>query len=160
MEIGNDNVVQFHYTLTNDQGEQLETSRDGDPMAYLHGHRNLIPGLEKAMAGKQMGDSFSVTVAPEEGYGQRREGMEQRVPVKHLMGAKRWRKGMTGRIKTDQGERQFTVVKVGKFMADVDFNHPLAGLTLTFAVDVIDVRDATSGEIAHGHAHGVGGHQH
>ena len=160
MEITKDCVVQFHYTLKNDQGETLETSSGGDPMAYLHGHNNIIKGLESAMEGHRAGDQFTVTVAPEDGYGERREGMEQRVPVKHMMGARRWKKGMAGWIKTDQGERQFTVLKVGKFMANVDFNHPLAGQTLTFDVDVVDVREATQEEISHRHAHGVGGHHH
>jgi FKBP-type peptidyl-prolyl cis-trans isomerase SlyD len=160
MEISKDCVIQFHYTLKDDQGTTLESSFDGDPMAYLHGHNNIIKGLENAMAGHGKGDSFSVTVAPEDGYGERREGMEQRIPLKHMQGAKRWKKGMTGRVQTDQGERQFTVIKVGKFMADVDFNHPLAGKSLTFDVDVVDVRAATEEEIAHGHAHGVGGHHH
>ncbi len=160
MEITKDCVAQFHYTLIDDQGDTLESSRDGEPMAYLHGHNNIIKGLETALEGKQKGDSFSVTVAPEDAYGERRDGMEQRVPVKHMMGAKRWKKGMAGWIKTDQGQRQFTVVKVGKFMADVDFNHPLAGKTLTFDVEVMDVREATAEEISHRHAHGVGGHHH
>ncbi|MDX1692936.1 MAG: peptidylprolyl isomerase [Ketobacteraceae bacterium] len=160
MEITKDCVVQFHYTLKDDQGETLESSRDGDPMAYLHGHSNIIKGLESAMEGHRQGDRFTVTVAPEDAYGARRDGMEQRVPVKHMMGAKRWKKGMTGWIKTDQGQRQFTVVKVGKFMAEVDFNHPLAGKNLTFEVEVVDIREATAEEIAHRHAHGVGGHHH
>lgn len=160
MEISKDCVVQFHYTLKDDQGATLESSFDGDPVAYLHGHNNMIKGLENAMAGHGKGDSFSVTVAPEDGYGEQRDGMEQRVPLKHMQGAKRWKKGMSGWVKTDQGERQFTVVKVGKFMADVDFNHPLAGKNLTFDVEVVDVRAATEEEIAHGHAHGVGGHHH
>ena len=160
MEIKKDTVAQFHYTLADDQGKTLESSRDGEPMAYLHGHSNIIKGLETALEGKQPGDSFSVTVAPADAYGERRDGMEQRVPVKHMLGAKRWKKGMAGWINTDQGQRQFTVVKVGKFMADVDFNHPLAGKTLTFDVEVVDVREASEEEIAHRHAHGVGGHHH
>lgn len=160
MEISKDCVVQFHYTLKDDQGETLESSRDGDPMAYLHGHGNLIKGLEAAMEGKQVGNSFPVTVAPQDGYGELQQGMEQRISVKHMMGAQRWKKGMTGWVSTDKGQRQFTVIKVGKFMADVDFNHPLAGKTLVFDVEVVDVRSATSEEIAHGHAHGVGGHHH
>ena len=160
MEIGKDCVVQFHYTLKDDLGETLESSHGGDPMAYLHGHSNIIKGLESAMEGKQQGDSFTVTVPPEEGYGHPKPGMEQRISVKHMMGAKRWKKGMSGWVNTDKGQRQFTVLKVGKFMADVDFNHPLAGKTLVFDVEVQDVREASSEEVAHGHAHGVGGHHH
>ncbi|MCG8317777.1 MAG: peptidylprolyl isomerase [Pseudomonadales bacterium] len=160
MEISKDKVIQFHYTLKDDQGVELETSKAGDPMAYLHGHNNIIKGLESAMEGKQSGESFSVTVEPKDGYGEVKDGMMQRVPVKHMLGHKRWKKGMAGWVKTDHGERQFTVVKVGKFMADVDFNHPLAGKKLSFDVDVLDIREASEEEVAHGHAHGIGGHHH
>lgn len=160
MQITKNTVVQFHYTLKDDEGALLESSNDGDPMAFLCGHNNIIQGLEAAMEGKQKGDNFSVTLEPKDAYGDRKDGMTQRVPVKHMMGQKRWKKGMAGWIKTDKGERQFTVVKLGKFMADVDFNHPLAGKVLTFDVDVVDVREATEEEISHRHAHGVGGHHH
>ena len=88
MKITDSTVVQFHYTLTNQAGEQVESSRDGDPVAYLHGHKNMIVGVEKALADKEQGDSFSVTVTPEEGYGERQEDAVQRVPTKHLQGAK------------------------------------------------------------------------
>ncbi|RFA27345.1 peptidylprolyl isomerase [Alkalilimnicola ehrlichii] len=160
MEIAKDCVVQFHYSLKNSNGVELETSHGGSPMAYLHGHNNVIPGLEEAMAGRNAGDTFSVTVPPEKGYGEFREGMLQRVPVKHLQGAKRWRPGMVAQVSTDKGPRAVRVVKVGRFMAEVDFNHPLAGQELTFDVEVVAVRAARSDEIAHGHAHGEGGHQH
>ncbi|PIE41017.1 MAG: peptidylprolyl isomerase [Gammaproteobacteria bacterium] len=160
MEITKNTVVQFHYTLKDDQGMLLESSKNGDPMAFLCGHNNIIKGLEAAMEGKQQGDSFSVTVEPKDAYGDRKEGQTQRIPVKHMMGQKRWKKGMAGWVKTDKGDRQFTVIKLGKFMADVDFNHPLAGKVLTFDVDIVDVREATEEEIAHRHAHGVGGHHH
>lgn len=160
MEISKDTVIQFHYTLSDGEGAQLESSKGGDPMAYLHGHNNIIKGLEAAMEGKQAGESFSVTVEPKDGYGDKKEGLTQRIPVKHMMGQKRWKKGMAGWVKTEQGDRQFTVVKLGKFMADVDFNHPLAGKTLTFDVEIVDVRAATEEEVSHGHAHGVGGHHH
>lgn len=160
MNITKDKVVQFHYTLTDERGAELESSKNGDPMAYLHGHNNIIKGLEIAMEGKQTGENFTVTVEPKDGYGEIKDGMVQRIPVKHMLGQKRWKKGMAGWVKTEQGERQFTVVKVGKFMADVDFNHPLAGKNLTFDVDVLDIRDASEEEVAHGHAHGIGGHHH
>jgi FKBP-type peptidyl-prolyl cis-trans isomerase SlyD len=112
------------------------------------------------MEGKVAGDIFSVTVPPEEAYGMRQEGAAQRVPIKHLQGARKWRPGMIAHVQTDQGMKQVQVVKVGRFMADVDTNHPLAGKTLTFDIEVVDVREATAEEIAHGHAHGVGGHHH
>ncbi|QOL24742.1 peptidylprolyl isomerase [Thalassotalea sp. LPB0316] len=160
MNITKDNVVQFHYTLRDEQGEELESSLSGDPIAYLHGHKNMIVGVENALEGKQAGDEFSVTVSPEDGYGERQDDAIQRVPVKHLQGAKVWKPGMVATVHTEQGQRQVTVVKAGRFMVTVDLNHPLAGKTLTFDVKVVDVREASQEEIEHGHAHGVGGHQH
>ena len=160
MNITKDSVVQFHYTLTDEQGTQVESSFNSDPIAYLHGHKNMIVGVEKALEGKAAGDEFSVTVTPEEGYGERQEDAIQRVPVKHLQGAKVWKPGMIAKVNTEQGERQLTVVKAGRFMVTVDLNHPLSGKTLTFDIKVEDVREATQEEIEHGHAHGVGGHQH
>jgi len=160
MSVTKDTVVQFHYNLTDVEGTVEETTRGGTPMAYLHGHDNMITGLEKAMDGKEAGDTFSVTLEPKDAYGEFLPDCEQRIPVKHLQGAKKWRKGMVGTVQTEQGLRQVTVVKVGKFMVTVDNNHPLAGKTLTFDIEIMDLREATAEEIAHGHAHGVGGHQH
>lgn len=160
MNIAPDHVVQFHYTLKDASGSEIESSRDGEPMAYLHGHRNIIPGLEEALLGKAAGDRFSVTVPPEKGYGLRREGALQRVPLKHLQGARHWKPGMLAVVHTDQGMRQVQVVKVGRFNADVDVNHPMAGQTLTFDIEVVSVRPATAEELSHGHAHGAGGHHH
>lgn len=160
MQIGNQHVVRFHYNLKDDAGEVIESSRDKQPMTYLHGYNAIIPGLEKALEGKTQGDTFSVTVPPEEAYGPRRENAVQRVPIKHLQGAKKWKPGMIARVRTEQGHLQVQVVKVGKFMADVDINHPLAGKALTFDVEVVEVRQATPEEIDHGHVHGEGGHHH
>lgn len=160
MKIEKDKVVQFKYQLSDTADKVLETSDDKVPMAYLHGHNNLLKGLEAAMEGKAVGDSFSVELAPEDAYGVRKENAEQRIPAKHLMGAKKWKKGMVGVVHTEQGRKQVTVVKVGKFMVTVDFNHPFAGKNLKFDVEVMDIRDATHEEIAHGHAHGPGGHHH
>lgn len=160
MKIANNHVVQFHYTLKDESGAELESSRDGSAMAYLHGHGNIIPGLEEAMAGRGEGESFSVTVPPEKAYGPVREGGTQRIPLKHLQGAKTWRPGMVAVVQTDQGQRQVRIVKVGRFNADVDTNHPLAGKALTFEVEVVSIREANAEELAHGHAHGDGGHQH
>ncbi|KZM43000.1 peptidylprolyl isomerase [Marinomonas sp. SBI22] len=159
MSIKDNTVVQFHYTLR--EGDALiETSAGNDPLAYLHGHSNIIPGLQAAMEGKAAGDEFEVTVAAADAYGERKEDHQQQVPIKHLQGAKRWKVGMTAIVQTDKGQRQVTVVKAGLKHATVDLNHPLAGKDLTFSVEVVDVRDATEDEIAHGHAHGVGGHHH
>lgn len=160
MKISNDCVASFHYTLKNVAGETVESSRGGEPMSYLQGRGNIIAGLEEAMLGRSAGDTFSVTVHPEKGYGARREDWARRIPVKHLQGAKRWRPGMTALVETAQGPRQVTVMKVGRFMADVDLNHPMAGETLTFDIEIVAVREATKEELAHGHAHGAGGHHH
>jgi len=156
MTIAKDKVVSFHYTLS-EAGEQIETSTQGEPLEYLHGHEGMLPGLEKAMEGKQAGDSFDVTLTPEEGYGPRYEDRIQRIPLKHLQGAKVWKPGMTAIVESNQGRHQVTVVKVGRFNADCDLNHPFAGKTLTFAVNIIDVRDATEQELSHGHVHSAGG---
>lgn len=160
MEIANNAVVLFHYTLRNAEGEELESSRDGEPSAYLHGAGNIIPGLESAMLGKHAGESFSATVAPEQAYGLPQPGRVQRVPVKHLIFKGKLRPGMPVQINTERGRMPATVVKAGKFSADVDTNHPLAGQTLTFDIEILDVREATADERAHGHAHGPGGHHH
>lgn len=160
MQIKKDTVVQFHYTINDKSGEQVDTSTTGDPMAYLHGHNNMIVGVENALDGKAAGDKFSVTVEPKDGYGERQEDAIQRIPVKHLQGAKVWKPGMVAVVHTEQGARQVTVIKPGRFMVTCDLNPPLAGKTLDFDIEVVDVREATEEEIAHGHAHGVGGHQH
>jgi len=161
MQIEKDKVVSITYQLRDAAGEQLEDTEDGIPLAYLHGHNNLLPALEKALEGKTTGDKLELTLSPEEAYGEVRENAVQRVPIKHLLGnTKRLKAGMVVRVNTEQGQVTGTAVKVGKFMVDVDLNHPFAGKTLIFSVEVVKVRDATESEIAHGHAHGDGGHHH
>jgi FKBP-type peptidyl-prolyl cis-trans isomerase SlyD len=161
MNIDNKKVVSFHYTLKNDQGEEIESSREREnPMVYLHGAGNIIPGLEKAMQGKAAGDQFEVTVGPAEAYGERNENAVQRVPAKHFGEGRRLKPGQLVVLNTQQGPRQVTVLKVGRFNVDVDSNHPLAGQSLTFNVEVTDVRDATEEEASHGHVHGPGGVEH
>lgn len=160
MTISKDKVVQFHYAIRDLEGKELESSFDSHPALYLHGHTNMMPGVEQALEGKDKGDEVTVELAPDVTFGEREEGATQRIPVKHLMGAKKWQPGMTAVVNTDQGQRQVTVMKMGKFMATVDLNHPFAGHTLVFELKVVDVRDATPEELEHGHAHGVGGHQH
>lgn len=164
MKITDKTVVQFHYTLKDESGKELESSLKSDPLAYLHGYKNMLVGVENALADKEAGDKFSVTLQPEDAYGERQEDMVQRVPVKHLQGLPsknaKWKPGMTAVVETEQGQRQVTVVKAGRFMITVDINPPLAGKVLTFDLEVVDVREATAEEIEHGHAHGVGGHHH
>lgn len=160
MKIADNSVVQFHYVLKDEAGSEIETSQGNDPMVYLHGHKNTLVGIENSLVGKEVGDKFSVTLQPEDAYGERQENMIQRVPAKHLHGSSKWEAGMTAIVETAQGQRQVTVVKAGKFMITIDINPPLAGKVLTFELDVVDIREATAEEIEHGHAHGVGGHQH
>ncbi|TLU61622.1 peptidylprolyl isomerase [Thalassotalea litorea] len=160
MKVAKDTVVQFHYLLKNSDGTTLEDSSGGDPMALLVGHNSMIKGVEDALVDKQQGDKFSVTVTPENGYGEYLEEAIQRIPAKHLQGASSWKPGMVGVVNTEQGQRQVTVMKVGKFMVTVDTNHPLAGQTLEFDIEIVSVREAQAEEVSHGHAHGVGGHQH
>jgi FKBP-type peptidyl-prolyl cis-trans isomerase SlyD len=160
MNIEDKKVVTFHYTLCDEHGEQLESSREGEPMTYLHGTGNIIPGLEKALAGKVAGDTFEVNVEPAEAYGERNEKGVQRIPAKHFKQAGRLKPGQVVVLQTRQGPRQLMVVKVGRFNVDVDTNHPMAGMSLTFDVEVTDVRDATDEEVSHGHVHGPGGIDH
>ena len=153
-------VVSFHYTLTGETGEQLESSHEGEPLSYLHGAGNIIAGLENAMSGKQVGDRFEVTLPPAEAYGERSEDRLQRIPAKHFKNVSAIKPGQMLVLETRQGPVQVRVVKIGRFNIDVDANHPLAGRTLTFEVEVTDVRDATEEEISHGHVHGPGGVDH
>jgi FKBP-type peptidyl-prolyl cis-trans isomerase SlyD len=153
-------VVTFHYTLKNADGEQMESSRDREPMSYLHGANNIIRGLEKAMEGHEAGDEFSVTVEPEEAYGIRNEKNVQRIPMKRLKGIGKVSVGQVLNLQTNKGQVQVTVIKVGRFNIDVDGNHPLAGQQLTFDVEITGIRDASEEEIKHRHVHGPGGHQH
>ena len=160
MNIEDKKVVSFHYTLRDEHGEQLESSREGDPMTYLHGAGNIIPGLEKALVGKVAGDQFEASVEPAEAYGERDENGVQRISAKHFKQAGRLEPGQVVAFQTKQGPRRVTVVKVGRFNVDIDTNHPMAGLSLTFDVEVTDVRDATAEEVTHGHVHGPGGIDH
>lgn len=160
MKIADKHVVLFHYQLTDADGAVLESSEGQEPMAYLHGAKGILPGIADAMVDKVKGDKFDVTLAPKDAYGEVQADAQQRMPVKHLQGSKKWKKGMTAAVETEKGQRRVTIVKMGKFMATVDTNHPWAGKTLTFAIEVVDVREASAEEVAHGHAHGVGGHQH
>lgn len=165
--ISKDKVVSFHYRLAEvledgSHSDWMEESHGGQPLLYLHGHRNVVAGLEQALAGKAVGDAVECTLQPEDAYGPRQPDAVQRVPIKHLqiMGNGKVKAGALAVVHTNQGRRNVTVVKAGKFNADVDFNHPLAGRILYYEVEVVDIREATAEELAHGHVHGVGGHHH
>jgi FKBP-type peptidyl-prolyl cis-trans isomerase SlyD len=159
MKIEDNRVVRFHYTVSEAGQGQIESSRELEPVSALIGHGNLIAGLEDAMKEREAGDRFEVTLAPEQAYGHRNEAMVQRVPRKHFKNAK-LAPGMQVTLPTDQGPRAMTIKKVGISVVDVDLNHPMAGKTLAFDVEILDVREASAEEIAHKHVHGDGGHQH
>ena len=159
MKIEKNHVVRFHYTVRDADGTELESSREREPLAFLYGHGGIIPGLEGAFEGKSAGDTFEQTVSPEQAYGERKEGLTQRIPKKHF-GKTRLAPGLPVVLQTNQGPRMVVVQKVGMSVVDVDLNHPMAGKTLGFAVEIVDVREASEEEIAHGHAHGAGGHAH
>lgn len=158
MEITADRVVTIHYTLKDDAGAVLDSSAGGEPLAYIQGHGNLVPGLETALEGKQDGQTLAVSLAPADGYGVRDEALVRRVPKRTLQGSGEIKKGMQFQARTDDGMRLFTVTAVVGDMITLDGNHPLADQTLHFNVDVVNVREATGEELEHGHVHGAGGH--
>lgn len=160
MQAEKDKVVSFHYQLSEDSGAEVESSHGREPMAFLFGHGNIIPGLEQAMAGRVAGDKFDAVVAAKDAYGERREDFVQRVPKKYFRDAEHLRPGMHTVLNTKDGHRSVTVLKVGSSVVDVDLNHPMAGKTLRFGVEITDIRDATAEELEHGHVHGAGGHHH
>jgi len=156
-------VVSFHYTVRADGGaEPVDSSRErGEPLTILVGHGNIIPGLEKALLGHAVGDRFEVSVPPAEAYGERRANFTQRVPKKYFQDPERLQPGMSTMLNTrEAGPRMVVVHKIGSSVIDVDLNHPLAGKTLSFEIEITAIRDASEEEIAHRHAHGAGGHEH
>lgn len=160
MTVEPDRVVRFHYTLLDEQGRTMESSRAGEPLAVLQGHGNVIAGVDDALQGRAVGERFSVAVPPGKGYGERLEGRTQRVPKKHISSAKHLKPGDEVVIATREGHRSVTVLKVGHSVVDVDLNHPLAGRTLSLDIEIVEVRNAQPEELAHGHVHGPGGHGH
>ena len=160
MSIEKDKVVYFHYTLSDEGNQVVESSKDSHPMTFLFGNGNILPALETEFEGKNEGEQFQVTLPPEKAYGLRNEEATQRIPIKQLATKTKLKKGMAVKVNTEKGMRDVTIIKVGRFNVDVDTNHPLAGLTLTFDISIEQVRDAEDEELAHGHVHGVGGHHH
>jgi len=160
MVVEKDKVVLFHYTLSTVDGDFSESSDPQEPVAFLVGHRNILPALEAALLGKSAGDRLSTTLAAKDAYGERIADAIQRIPIKHLVGNPKLAPGKTVKINTAQGVRDATVTKVGRFNVDVDTNHPLAGKALNFDIQIASIREASAEEVAHGHAHGTGGHHH
>lgn len=159
MQIADKAVVSFEYTLKDDAGKVLDTSDGREPLTYLHGMGNIIPGLEKALAGKSAGDALEVTISPEEGYGRRDEKLVRNIPTRKLSDANPVA-GRRYRAQLEEGVAVVVVTAVKGDYAVVDANHPLADKTLHFAVKVTEVRAATEDELQHGHVHGAGGHHH
>jgi len=153
MQVAKDTVVAIDYTLKDDDGSVVDASQEGQPLEYLHGAGNIIPGLEKALEGKQAGDDVSVTVQPTEAYGERNDDLQQEVPKDLFQGVDKIEPGMRFQAETQQGTQVVTVTAVEDDTVTVDANHPLAGQTLNFEVNVSNVRPATAEELEHGHVH-------
>ncbi|QYJ76265.1 MULTISPECIES: peptidylprolyl isomerase [Shewanella] len=163
MKITKNSAVTIHYRLSDSQGQLIESSFEADPMVYLHGAENLIPGLENALEGKLAGDTLEVTVDCEQAYGPYHDGLRQEVPLEAFGDIQDIVPGMRFIAETEMGQRPVQVTEVLENTVVVDGNHPLAGQSLTFFVEVKDVRLATDEEVAHGHIHahgGCGGHHH
>lgn len=160
-QIAADSVVSIHYTLTLDSGDEVDSSRGGEPLLYLHGHGNIVPGLEEELLTRGVGDKFMVTVPAAKGYGERKDDASRRVPRTAFPKGAKLQPGMQFGVQGDDGDvRPVWIVKVEKDEVELDLNHPLAGETLHFQVEVLEVRSATPDELKHGHPHGPGGHHH
>jgi FKBP-type peptidyl-prolyl cis-trans isomerase SlyD len=163
MQIAANTVVGFFYDLYDaTSNELMESNQNEHPMAYLHGGGNILPALEEQLTGKAAGDTVEVTLEAANAYGERDETMIGRFAIKHLHPAEgsKLQEGEAAFIETEHGARQVVVLKLGKFQATIDANHPLAGKNLRFNVRIDSVRAATEEELSHGHAHGDGGHHH
>ena len=161
MTIEHHKVVSIHYKVVDAaSGETIDSSEGAEPLTYLHGAQNIIPGLEKALEGKQVGDEFEVTVEAADAYGEYEEDRVQKVPREAFTGVDEIEPGMAFTAQTEQGPVNLVVVEVEETTVTVDANHVLAGKALKFSVKVETIRDASEEELEHSHAHGPGGHQH
>lgn len=160
MSIIENSVVVIDYTLTDNDGEVIDSSEGAGPLTYLHGAGNIIPGLEDALLGKEVGEQVKASIEPKDAYGERVEDMKQEVPKELFGGIDNIEVGMQFQSETDAGPVMVTVVEMGEEMITVDGNHPLAGVHLNFDVTIREVREASKEELEHGHVHGEGGHQH
>lgn len=153
-------VAAIHYTLTNDDGKVLDTSKGRGPLAYLHGHGNIVPGLERQLAGRRGGEQLKVVVPPEEAYGPR-TGDAQAVHRREFPKDAELHEGMPLRATSSDGQEVILWIHAIKgAQIYVHTDHPLSGQTLNFDVEIVEVRDATADELEHGHVHGPGGHAH
>jgi len=160
MQAEKNRVVTIEYTLKDGDDQVIDTSEGREPLAYIHGNGMLIPGLENALEGKEPGAEVNVTLAPEDGYGERDDSMVLQIPREQFEGVDQIEPGMQFQAETDEGVQILTVLEAGDNEVTVDGNHPLAGVTLNFDVSVQEVREAEQEELDHGHVHGPGGHEH
>lgn len=160
MQITSGSVVVFDYTLTDDDKDIIDSSKGSEPLAYIQGEGQIVPGLEKAMEGKKAGDSFKVSISPEEGYGVHDPENISVVPADQIEGGEELEEGMQLHTEGEFGEQTVIITKIVGNEVTIDGNHPLAGLTLHFDITIRDVRPATKEELDHGHVHGPGGHHH
>lgn len=160
MKIENEKVVSLNYTLRNDQGEILDTSDGREPLAYIHGMANIVPGLESQLNGKSAGDSLKISVAPVDGYGEYDLAQVVQVSRSQFEGVPELKVGMQFTASSPKGNQVVTVTNIDRDVVTVDGNHPLAGKTLHFDVTIVDVRNASEDELNHGHVHSAGGHHH
>lgn len=160
MQIADRTVASFHYTLTNDAGDVLDSSEGREPLTYLHGASNIVPGLESQMAGRVAGDRFDADVAAADGYGEYVAELVQVVPRASFAGIDDLAVGMQFQAQTGQGALPVVITEIDGDDVTVDGNHPLAGETLHFAIEIVEVREASVEEVLHGHVHGAGGHHH
>lgn len=156
MQARTNSVVSFHYTLRDNEGNTLDSSEGRDAFAYIQGSHQIVPGLEMQMEGRKAGEKFTAVVPPEMGYGEFDKELLRRVPLDRF-GDNKVEEGMQFQA---GGQGIFTVREVADDQVLLDGNHPLAGVTLNFEVEVTDVREATADELSHGHVHGPGGHHH
>ncbi len=155
MQIADNKVISIHYILTDSNGAIIDQSAADQPLVYLHGAGNIIPGLENALEGKTAGDKLNVTIEPEDAYGERMDQMIQTVPRSMFEGIDRVEVGMQFHAEGNTGPVVVTVVEIDADQITLDGNHPLAGKTLTFDVEVADIREATADELEHSHIHGA-----
>lgn len=160
MKIAANAVVSIEYVLRDDEGDVLDSSEGDEPLAYIHGHEQIVPGLESALAGRIKGDAVDAKIAPKDGYGDRDEELIIRITRDELPPGMEPQIGMEIGAEDEDGEHMYWITDITGPELTLDGNHPLAGKTLHFAVKIVDVRAATKEELSHGHVHGSGGHHH
>lgn len=157
MKIEANKVALIHYAVSDSEGTLIDSSYDHQPLAVIHGAGYLIPGLENALKGREAGDKFEAKVPADDAYGHRNDAFVQQIPKEMFAEIEDLAVGVQLRAETDHGEQTVMVVDLNDEFVTVDGNHPLAGIDLSFDVEILEVRDATADELAHGHVHGEGG---